>query len=104
MKRAYRAADLTDAYLLLHRLQHAGIAARVLNEHAPGALGEIPFMHAAPEVWLEDDADLTRARTIVIEHETARGQSGTHRCQTCGEDSPAGFELCWRCGAVLREA
>jgi hypothetical protein len=101
MRRAYRAADLTDAYLLLHRLQHRGIAARVLNEHARGALGEIPFTHAGPEVWVEEDNDYERARLIVVEHESAGTDAGTRRCAACGEDNPAGFETCWRCGRML---
>jgi hypothetical protein len=103
VQRLYRAADLTDAYLLLHRLQREGIGARVLNEHARGALGEIPFTHAAPEVWLDDERDLGRAQALLRQHEAAPVSGRSWRCPRCREDNPAEFELCWNCGAAARE-
>lgn len=103
MQRVYRAADLTDAYLLLHRLQRAGIAARVLNEHARGALGEIPFTDAGPEVWIDEERHLEPALAAIAQHEAARTSGGTQRCPRCQEENPAEFELCWRCGAAIGE-
>jgi hypothetical protein len=99
MERLYRAANLPDAYLLLHRLQQAGIEARVLNEHAQGGLGEIPFTHAYPEVWLVRPDDAERARDIVTEYERRDPPGEPRVCRSCDEESPAGFEVCWRCGA-----
>lgn len=102
MQRLYMAANLQDAYLLLHRLQHAGIEARVMNEHLQGGVGEIPFTHAYPEVWLVEEADAERARTVVREHERAAQQPLAPRsCPACGEENPGGFEVCWRCGAPI---
>lgn len=101
MQRIYAAATLTEAYLLLHRLQQAGIAVRVFNEHAHGALGEIPFPHAYPELWVEHDADAPRARAVVEEYERADGDATASLCSACGESNPAAFEICWRCGAGL---
>lgn len=101
MQKLYSAENLPDAYLLLHRLQRAGIEARVLNEHAQGGMGEIPFTHAYPEVWLVEPADAERARTIVAEHERREPPGRPHVCGVCHEESPGGFELCWRCGAVF---
>lgn len=100
MQRLYRAADLTDAYLLLHRLQHAGIAARVLNEHARGALGEIPFTHAGPEVWIDEARDSPRAQAVAAEHQSVRDSGAVWRCRACAEENPDGFELCWKCAAA----
>ncbi len=102
MQKLYSAANLLDAYLLLHRLQRAGIGARVLNQHAQGGLGEIPFTHAYPEVWLIEPADAERARAIVVEHERAVAEPETTRlCRFCREENPGSFELCWRCGAPI---
>lgn len=98
MRKLYSAVNLQEAYLLLHRLAHAGIEARVLNEHAVGAVGEIPFLHAYPEVWLEDADDESRARTIVRDFEERRSDGLPWSCPSCGEENPGGFELCWRCG------
>ncbi|MCL5060417.1 MAG: hypothetical protein M1449_07855 [Candidatus Thermoplasmatota archaeon] len=39
-----------------------GIATHIFNANAAGALGEVPFMQAQPEVWVDDDAQEMRAR------------------------------------------
>lgn len=101
MRKLYAAADLQEAYLILHRLEHAGIGARIFNEHAQGALGEIPFTHAYPEIWVIDHAELAWARAVVEAYRDTPRATGTRICTACGESSPDGFELCWRCGTVF---
>ncbi|MDO8704467.1 MAG: DUF2007 domain-containing protein [Sulfuricaulis sp.] len=101
MLRLCTAANLPEAHLLLHRLMHAGIEARVLNEHAQGGLGDIPFTHAYPEIWIMEAADAPRAREIVREFERAPLSPDTAQCQACGEFNPQGFEICWSCGKPL---
>jgi len=103
MQRLYCAANLPDAYLLLHRLQQAGIEARVLNQHAQGGLGEIPFTHAYPEIWLVEPADAERAKSIVAAYEQRTMSAHTVVCRFCKEENPGGFELCWRCGAAIEQ-
>lgn len=100
MLRLYTAADLPEAHLVMQLLGRAGIAARVLNEHAQGGLGEIPFMHAWPEVWLLEDDDVTRAQRVL---DVWRGTppSTPRRCADCNEENPSGFETCWHCSAPL---
>jgi len=97
----YAAANLQEAYLILHRLEHADIAARILNEHAHGALGEIPFTHAYPEVWVLEAADLNRARAIIDEYQRAAPVTTSRACARCGESNPGDFDFCWNCGAAL---
>lgn len=101
MQKLYTSANLQDAYLLAHRLVQAGIEVRILNEHAHGGLGELPFTHVYPEVWLLEPADAARAHAIVAEYEHRAAEAGHRPCRACGEENPAGFELCWRCGAGL---
>jgi hypothetical protein len=102
MFRLCTAANLPEAHLLLHRLAEAGIEARVLNEHAQGGLGEIPFTHAYPEIWIMEAADEERARRVVVEFEQAPASPDTAQCTACGEMNPPAFEICWRCGNILR--
>ncbi|MHB8743486.1 MAG: putative signal transducing protein [Sulfuricaulis sp.] len=101
MRRLCTAANLPEAHLLLHRLAHAGIEARVFNEHAQGGLGEIPFTHAYPEIWIMEPADEAPARKIIAEYERTPATPDTARCQACGEMNPQGFEICWHCGRLL---
>ena len=71
MQRLYSASNLPEAHLVRGLLAVAGIEARVFNEYAGGALGELPFAEVAPSVWIEKERDLTRARQVVATYENA---------------------------------
>jgi hypothetical protein len=101
MQRLYAAANLPEAHLLLGLLRGQRIDAHVFNENAQGAVGEIPFTHAYPEVWIENSADLLRARAIVEDYEHSRHLGENRVCGECSEENPASFDLCWRCGTNL---
>ncbi|HEV3239463.1 MAG TPA: hypothetical protein VG429_03605 [Casimicrobiaceae bacterium] len=101
MERFYIGLNRFDAYLLLHRLQHAGVVAHIFNEHMQSIVGDVPPEVAQPQVWLERPADRQRAERVLAALQSERRQSGNVRCSACGEDNPANFELCWRCGANL---
>ncbi len=100
MKKVYAAANLAEAYHVLNLLADEGIAAKVFNENAQGALGELP-LNAYPEVWVECDNDLERARGIIKEYETPVGDIKSIKCRHCGEENPGNFQLCWRCSSAL---
>lgn len=101
MKRVYQAANLQEAYLLAGLLAGEGIETRIFNENAQGALGEIPFPQAYPELWVANDAQARRAAEL-IEAWERQGPSGESRaCPRCGEVNPKTFELCWVCGRPL---
>jgi hypothetical protein len=104
MIRAYTAANLQDAHILLGLLQAAGIEARVLNAAAQGGLGEIPFTHAYPEIWLADATDLARARKVFEGFERPSSAASPRRCAACGEENPPAFEICWNCAAPTASA
>lgn len=100
MRKLYTAANLPEAYIVVQLLEQAGIEARVFNENAQSGLGEIPFTHVYPEVWLMDDRDWARAREVVIGYEQSAVE-GSVRCTECREQNPANFQLCWNCGQQL---
>lgn len=103
MRRLYTAANLPEAYIVVDQLRAAGIEARVFNENAQGGLGELPFTHVYPEVWVMEEGDWTRAREVVAAYE--RGSEADVRaavgCPDCGEENPGNFQLCWNCGNSL---
>lgn len=101
MERFYNAINRFDAYLLLHRLQQAGIAAHVFNEHTQSIVGDVPPDVAQPQVWLERARDRQRAEAVLAELHAERLKTGSVRCTNCEEDNPANFELCWKCGRSL---
>ena len=100
MRKIYSAATLPDAHLVAGLLGQAGISAKVFNENAQGGVGEIPFTHAWPEVWLEDERDIARALDVIrgFESESTNRQTA---CGACGEMNPENFEICWSCGVAI---
>lgn len=90
-----------QAYLLRDQLAMRGIGAHVFNANMQAVVGGVPADAALPQVWLDDERDVARAREILREFLTRPRQPGRVFCRHCREDSPANFELCWSCGASL---
>lgn len=101
MRRLYQANDLPEAYLLLGWLQMAQVEAWVLNENAQGALGEIPFTHTYPEVWILDEQQWQRAEQVLTQFENRQSSEREYYCPRCHQPNPDNFETCWHCGATL---
>jgi hypothetical protein len=98
MRLVARADHPLQAAIWADTLRAAGIRCEVRNTALSGALGEIPFLECAPQVWLIDDADESRAREIL--QSLRRPASGpAWRCAACGEVSEPQFGSCWKCGA-----
>lgn len=101
MFKVYSAATLPDAHMMRGLLAQAGIEARVFNENAVGGMGEIPFTHVYPEVWVVSERDLRRARELIREFERPVANPGSVACANCGEESPGNFQTCWNCGEAI---
>ena len=100
MKRVHTAANLPEAHLLLHLLEHRGIRARVFNANASSLAGELPIDATLPQVWVENAAHAARAREIIDDY-LRSGSGPARKCPACGEENPSSFDLCWSCGAGL---
>lgn len=99
MKLLARAEHPLQAAIWADTLRAAGVRCIVRNTALSGALGEIPFLECAPQIWIELDADDSRAREILRRlREPAQGPDWC--CEQCGETSEAQFGSCWRCGAT----
>jgi hypothetical protein len=100
VERFYIALNRIDAYLLLHRLQRAGIGAHVFNEHMQSIVGDVPPEVAQPQVWLERPPDRPRAEAVLKRcAPNARGPEASG-CRNCTERIGK-LELCWKCGRSL---
>ncbi|MFQ5470714.1 MAG: putative signal transducing protein [Gammaproteobacteria bacterium] len=97
MKRIYAAADLPEARLVLGLLLQQGIDAEIFNENAQGGVGEIPFTHAYPEIWLKNEADSDKAKLIIKTYEICSPDLNLIVCKHCGAESPENFSICWQC-------
>src|SRR5258708_26063537 len=65
VERFYIAFNRFDAYLVLHRVQQAGIPAHVFNEHMQSIVGDVPPDVAEPQVWLEPPPHRARADALL---------------------------------------
>lgn len=102
MKRVHIAPTLLDAQLAADTLSSLGIVTHIFNANAAGALGEVPFMQAQPEIWVDDDAQETRAREVLASLNNALPMPEKN-CPDCGEHNPGNFLSCWQCGRALPE-
>jgi hypothetical protein len=99
MKRLTTAPNIALATLWADMLTHAGIEATVQRMYASSIAGELPPDQALPEVWVSDDSELERARTLLeqLRHPVHRRWA----CQVCREQIDGPFEQCWNCGAPM---
>lgn len=98
MKLIARADHPLQAAIWADTLRAAGIRCEVRNTTLSGAMGEIPFLECAPQVWLLNEGDETQAREILLQLRLPI--AGTPwRCAECGEESEPQFGTCWKCGA-----
>ncbi|MEM1112825.1 MAG: DUF2007 domain-containing protein [Pseudomonadota bacterium] len=77
-------------------LEQVGIAAKVQNQYAAGAIGELAPIDAWPELWVEGK-DWARAQDA-LERATQAGHSPEWRCSKCNNSNPGSFDFCWHCG------
>ena len=99
MKRLTRAPNLAIATLWADMLTNAGIVATVQRMYASSIAGELPPDQALPEVWISEDDELERARTLL--HELRHPIHRHWVCHACGERVDGPFEQCWNCGADM---
>lgn len=80
-------------------LRAAGIDCEVRNTVLSGALGEIPFLECAPQIWIRNALEEARARELVDElRRPVAGEPWI--CAQCGEALEPQFSQCWNCGAT----
>ena len=75
--------------------------ARIFNANAASVAGELPIEASLPQVWVDDDAEAARAKEIIDTFLRTRATGAPVKCPECGEENPASFDLCWKCGRAL---
>jgi len=101
MIRIHFAQDIQQANLMLHFLEQHNVKAIILNQYTQGALGELPFTHAYPEIWVEELLK-SKAKELISDFEKLPLNDETVVCCNCNEINPMNFETCWSCGKELK--
>lgn len=97
MRKVFGSDDTLLAGHILSLLEAHGIACHARNMSLSGGLGELPVNECWPEIWVNDDADSQRARSLIAACQTPAG-GGEWECP-CRERMETQFEFCWSCGA-----
>lgn len=98
MKLFLRCLDIFEAQHKANLLRSAGIRAEVRNTFLTGAVGDIPFIEAGPQIWIDPRESTEIAHTIIREAEQAL-PGPEWVCESCGETIEGQFAQCWNCGA-----
>ena len=99
MKLIARADNTLQASIWADTLRAAGIRCELRNTALAGALGEIPFLECAPQLWITNDHEEARAQDIL--QQLRHPVSGPPwQCGACGEYLEPQFGSCWRCQAA----
>jgi hypothetical protein len=103
MKKIVSRSSLIELAPYEFALASAGIKFRRKNEFISGAIGELPFIEAWPELWLIDDEHFEQAQQICqrIKQDVNQPQIDWS-CSECKEENANSFEFCWSCGELRR--
>lgn len=101
MKKLEAFENLTQLQMVKSALEQADIACFIKNEHAIGAIGDLPYTDTWPELWLHQKEDWEKAQTILSNLNMAPNLPETDwDCPKCQTRIERDFNLCWSCGTV----
>ena len=98
MKRLTHAPNIAIAALWVDVLRQAGCEASMQRYFLGSVAGELPPDQCQPEVWLHDESQMERARSVL---DAWRNAPQRHWVCACGETVEGGFEQCWSCGLPM---
>ena len=93
MKLLRRCDHVLQAAHFANALRAAGIACEVRNTTLSGAIGDIPWLECAPQVWIRDPRDETRAVGCALacgEELERTGRPQASFCRQCGSEKRIG--------------
>lgn len=98
MHKVYENFDLSRVGRMQSVLESNGIQTFVKNQYSSGALGEIPFVEICPQLYVLEEADVERAKSLLQVDLPAENQASDWVCPECGIDIEGQFQNCWKCG------
>jgi hypothetical protein len=96
MQKVYTDQTLLMVTHIKNLLESAHISSELRNEYSAGAVGELSFVDAWPELWVNYE-DVALAKSV-IENFLASTEGNDWVCR-CGESNGPAFASCWACGA-----
>ena len=86
-------------------LESNDIATFMKNQFGTSGAGELPFVEVVPQLWVLNEADAGRARTLIKElsNPESSKQPQPWVCPGCGTGQEAAFTHCWKCSSPRPE-
>ncbi|GAB2993688.1 putative signal transducing protein [Psychrosphaera aestuarii] len=98
MKKVYQCSNTLELQPFIETLKRLDIKHLIKNEYISGAIGELPFTEAWPQIWVLNDNDVAEAKAACRATETdINSDKPDWDCSHCGETNHASFEFCWQC-------
>ena len=91
-----------EAFALVHYLDAHGISVTLAESPLRSAMGEIPFLETAAELFLDDPDQWNEAQALIRDYRAgpAPVRGPIWNCPACGESHEPEFGGCWQCGAA----
>ena len=101
MKRVFTCSNTLELQAYKEALKRADIDIFVKNEYIAGAIGEVPFTEAWPEIWIIQETDEQDAIDLCqkLEQEMKKPKQ-EWQCHHCDEINDGSFEFFWQCEAI----
>jgi hypothetical protein len=98
MIKVYQCANSIELATFKDVMARNDINIFVKNEFIAGAIGELPFTEAWPEIWVLDHQDEDKAKQLCQQTEQEiQAPQQDWLCNNCGETNNSSFEYCWQC-------
>ena len=104
MKKLYQSSNEQEADLIKSFLEKENIQTEVRFKNIQGLRGIIPFIDAAPEIWIFNDDDFENASALLKEFLKPQVDLNlkSWKCSNCGEQIEAHYSVCWNCGTEIK--
>jgi hypothetical protein len=97
MKLVYRNEDRAIVYSVKNVLELHNIHAQIKNEYGHTMGAEFGLANSLLELWLSNDAEYDRARSIIDTQVVNPPHLQPWVCSQCGETNEGNFQACWKC-------
>lgn len=94
MKKILSSADITLLCFYKNLLDDSDIPAFIKNYYLLSGAGDIPPNECVPELWILNDDNLQKAKSLLITPLDSAWQC------LCGEKISGQFAQCWKCGKI----
>jgi hypothetical protein len=70
------------------------------NQFTSSVMGEVPFVEVVPQLFILNEADLTKATRLLAQEQVDVAPVADWVCSDCGAEVEGQFGSCWNCGLV----